>query len=96
MNAELSHADEQRLVNAAVHARTAMTLRFTLGATSLRIEVEDGSAMPAIATSADADAMSGRGLALVDGIATTWGVTETAAGKVVCFELAIDRGDAPT
>lgn len=54
----------------------------------LRVEVYDGSpALPAQRRAAKGD-QNGRGLALVEALATTWGTDLTARGKTVWFEVS--------
>lgn len=54
----------------------------------LRVEVVDhGAGMPA-AQVVPADALSGRGLAIVDAVADRWGIQPTSTGKRVWFELS--------
>jgi anti-sigma regulatory factor (Ser/Thr protein kinase) len=56
---------------------------------SVRVEVTDagGATIPALAETAP-DAERGRGLALVDALATCWGTRRDAPGTVTWFEVA--------
>ncbi len=85
--------------NAVRHAGTAVDLRVEADGEILRVTVGDG--MPGQLPPVDADAMarrpyapSGRGLALVDRIATSWGTTHHKLGKLVWFELRRDDAQA--
>lgn len=74
--------------NAVLHARTPFTvhLRPTLEG-GVRVEIEDGSALPPVLTAASNSAISGRGLDLVASMALRWGSHPVAGGKVVWFEV---------
>jgi hypothetical protein len=56
----------------------------------VRVEVGDVSPVVPIRLSIDPDALSGRGIAIVDSLASQWGVEDLSAeGKTVWFEVAI-------
>ena len=81
------------VTNAIVHAgqghsreQIALTMSITDGL--VRVEVADANPSPPIRIVDGAvDAPSGRGLVIVDTLATTWGVTPTSSGKSVWFEV---------
>jgi anti-sigma regulatory factor (Ser/Thr protein kinase) len=78
------------VTNAVIHARTPSTLRVLVepNVPRVRVEVADG-AREAPAPQAPAPTeTSGRGLMLVDRLATHWEVDTTETGKIVWFELA--------
>ena len=78
------------VTNALVHAGTPMRLRILLAPHGLRVEVSDGSdRMPARRDFGTA-AATGRGLHLVDEVATRWGAYPDGEGKVVWFEIGDD------
>lgn len=89
-------ADDARLItselvsNGVLHARTAMRLTLRSdGVWWLRIEVFDqNSRLPLLAPCPE-DATSGRGLAMVEGIGSRWGVSRELDGKTVWAELAM-------
>jgi anti-sigma regulatory factor (Ser/Thr protein kinase) len=60
---------------------TGLVVRFDAG--SVRVEVADGSPHPPRLRPADPLAPRGRGLRIVDGLATRWGWTDEPPGKVV-------------
>lgn len=62
-----------------------ITVRITSGA--VRVEVRDSSAETPSVGSLVSDNEHGRGLALVDALASTWGVEPTLDGKSVWFEI---------
>jgi anti-sigma regulatory factor (Ser/Thr protein kinase) len=78
------------VTNAIRHAGTAVELLARVNA-SLRVEVTDGRPeLPVRARDAPGFSVSGRGLCLVDELASRWGVLQDGASKTVWFEL--DRG----
>jgi len=77
------------VTNAVRHARDthAIALDLEIGETWLRIEVQDADpCWPRRRTPGRLDE-SGFGLVLVDALADTWGVRDTATGKAVWAEL---------
>lgn len=79
------------VTNAMVHARlpSAVIGLVDLG-DGVRIEVHDTSAdLPRLDPSTDPVEPGGYGLAIVDQMASRWGVDQRAEGKVVWFELTL-------
>ncbi|WP_055493735.1 ATP-binding protein [Streptomyces sp. TP-A0356] len=82
--------------NAVLHGRVPgrdIALRLTHSPGTIRIEIADprGERLPRLPTSPVPDAETGRGLILIDALASRWGVdTEPGPGKRVWAE--IDRG----
>ena len=75
------------VTNAILHAQSDIELNVSLTPDAIRIDVVDHSAeMPAPRTANEEDT-SGRGLGLVEALATAWGVDERPGGKSVWFEL---------
>ena len=76
------------VTNVILHARTDFEVRLAPVGAGVRVEVADGSpTMPAAGTLAPG-ALSGRGLALVQSMATRWGARHDAGGgKTVWFEV---------
>lgn len=87
------------VTNAVRHARDtyAIALDLEIGETWLRIEVQDADpCWPQRRTRGRLDE-SGFGLVLVDALAGTWGVRDTATGKAVWAELdTLDPGEPGT
>ena len=83
------------VTNAVVHAGSDVEVAVRLLGDSLRIEVLDHAPVAQLRPSTPPDeAESGRGLLLVETIATSWGVEAFDGGKVVWFEVARpDRTD---
>ncbi|MFI9216098.1 ATP-binding protein [Streptomyces werraensis] len=79
--------------NAVLHGRVPgrdITLRLTHGPNTLRVEVADarGETVPQLPSSLAPDAETGRGLLLVEALASRWGVdTEPGPGKRVWAEI---------
>lgn len=73
--------------NAIVHARTRFTVHVSTNDERIRIEVSDGSPEPPVRRFSAADAVSGRGLGIVEGYASRWGTAPTAHGKTVWCEI---------
>lgn len=73
--------------NAVVHALSPFQVAVTHAGSTVRIAVADvGEAQPVPGTAA-ADAIGGRGLALVHSLASRWGVDAGGVGKVVWAEF---------
>lgn len=85
------------VTNAVEHARTPLTVTVSLhhgpghvdgAGPVVRIEVADGSTAPPVPQPLDPWATRGRGLQMIDALATRWGHTAVAGGKTVWAELA--------
>jgi anti-sigma regulatory factor (Ser/Thr protein kinase) len=81
--------------NAVLHARTEFTLEISRHQDKLRVCVLDASpAQPALRRYGD-DSTTGRGLRLVESMASTWGVQPMGFGKIIWFEVDLpQRGTA--
>jgi len=77
------------VTNAILHARTPLLLTLESRPGHVRICVEDRSNDQPALRSYDSDAVTGRGLALVEKLASTWGVDTTPAGKAVWCEVPV-------
>lgn len=80
------------VTNAVLHARTDFELVIRLVRGGVRVEVADGSPSAPVVRHYEDEAMTGRGLALVDQLATAWGVDDRSNGKAVWFEIREDLG----
>jgi anti-sigma regulatory factor (Ser/Thr protein kinase) len=85
------------VTNAVVHAGTALELCVSTGPGGVRVEVSDGrpGGLPLPTGSVDEGREGGRGLFLLDRLASTWGSTHTPAGKSLWFDLGPREGAAP-
>jgi anti-sigma regulatory factor (Ser/Thr protein kinase) len=77
------------VTNAILHARTPLRLVIETHPDHVRLGVEDESTGQPEMHHYGPDAVTGRGVALVDHLASSWGVDWTATGKVVWCEIAI-------
>lgn len=80
--------------NAVTHGRVLgrdFELRLAFAPTALRIEVSDarGESEPLLGPPATDEFETGRGLLLVDALATKWGTVARVVGKTVWAELAV-------
>jgi sigma-B regulation protein RsbU (phosphoserine phosphatase) len=92
-------ADEAALLttelatNAVRHAGTAMHVEVSADASGITVRVTDGSrAMLGLQLTTSALSEDGRGLQLVDALATTWGVDYGSHGKSVWFRIDVVAG----
>ena len=77
------------VTNAILHARSPVDLVVRKVKTAVRVEVfDDGNGVPK-PLHPDHEADAGRGLGLVEAVATRWGVHDVDAGKTVWFEIAL-------
>ncbi|MGZ4632789.1 MAG: SpoIIE family protein phosphatase [Actinomycetes bacterium] len=74
--------------NALMYGAPPVTLRVEVKDDLVRIEVADGSHEAPLRGRGGPDAMTGRGLILVEGVSTRWGVIPHEAGKIVWAEVA--------
>ncbi|HEU0130523.1 MAG TPA: ATP-binding protein [Mycobacteriales bacterium] len=75
------------VTNAVLHARTEIELLLHARGTGVRIAVRDRSPATPVVRHYEDEAMTGRGLALVEELAAQWGVDAHEDGKTVWFEL---------
>jgi len=79
------------VTNAVRHSRADVEIQIRRGETSVWIEVEDDDTRPPRLRHASPDDEGGRGLVLVQELASSWGSRSTETGKVVWLRL-----DAPS
>jgi two-component sensor histidine kinase len=84
-NAEL--LTSELVTNAIKHASGDITCRLWAGPDVVRLEVVDSSPAPPVRAERGLQADSGRGLRIVDTLATRWGAAAQEPGKYVWFEL---------
>ncbi len=72
--------------NAVRHAQTPFRVAVDVNPGTIRIEVEDGAGAQKIATEI-ASPNTGRGLRIVEDVATSWGVEHRGEKKAVWIEL---------
>jgi anti-sigma regulatory factor (Ser/Thr protein kinase) len=91
---ELSQLLTEVVTNAVLHAGTTLRVVLEQDGPSgrLRCEVTDGSPVRPRVRRHSAEATTGRGLQLLESVATAWGVEPMANGKTVWFELDGEDG----
>lgn len=75
------------VANAVLHTGTAITVVVRLDDDTARIEVHDGSHQLPMRKHYSSMSGTGRGLMMVDRLASSWGAEPTADGKVVWAEI---------
>lgn len=78
------------LTNAVQHAGGPIGLRLYLTGREIITEITDDSTHPPLARPADLEAENGRGLILVDTLASSWGSRPAENGKTVWFTLSLE------
>jgi anti-sigma regulatory factor (Ser/Thr protein kinase) len=79
------------VTNAVVHGASAPRLTVWTTDRGVRIEVGDASPVPPVPADAGDDADSGRGLAILQARASSWGCRPKRHGKVVWFTVNADQ-----
>lgn len=82
-------------VQAQASAGSEVGVRFAWADGRLRLEVRDASDELPVMNDAKEDEECGRGLVLVDALASGWGVDRDGTGKTVWAELAVGNASAP-
>ncbi|MCA1657509.1 MAG: ATP-binding protein [Actinobacteria bacterium] len=83
------------VTNALLHARSAAELHVRLADGRLRVGVTDATPVTPVRKRYGKEAATGRGLLLIETMASAWGTEPVDGGKVVWFELGGDA-DAGT
>ena len=84
------------VTNALLHTGAPVRLVISLTDNTVRIEAHDESPAEPVKRPHNPDANCGRGMAILDALATEWGTEpEPPNGKVVWFSLQVER-DSPT
>lgn len=76
------------VANAVLHGRAPVVLRLRERSASIRIEVADGSERPPHVQHYGEQALTGRGLAMVEALSLSWGWQQAGEGKVVWCEVS--------
>ncbi|WP_406292980.1 SpoIIE family protein phosphatase [Embleya sp. NBC_00888] len=88
------------VTNALIHAHSEVDLRLRAYRHRIRVEVRDSDPYPPVPTTLlqddarNVEAESGRGLLIVDALATAWGSSPAGRGKTTWFEISV-RADRP-
>jgi anti-sigma regulatory factor (Ser/Thr protein kinase) len=77
------------VTNAVIHARTMITVAIECDDTAVAVAVTDNSSQPPLPDHRDDLHESGRGLLLIDRLATSWGydTSSDSRGKVIWFRI---------
>jgi anti-sigma regulatory factor (Ser/Thr protein kinase) len=75
------------VTNAVLHACTPLQLQIETRSDHVRLCVEDTSERQPELRNYATDAVTGRGLALVEALSSSWGVETTPTGKTVWCEI---------
>jgi anti-sigma regulatory factor (Ser/Thr protein kinase) len=84
---------DELVSNVVRHVGCPVTLRATSEGAMLRIEVSDRSTEPPVLQHPDPYEARGRGILLVDSLATQWGTEIRDDGKTVWFELDVSTAN---
>ncbi|MDI5967673.1 SpoIIE family protein phosphatase [Streptantibioticus silvisoli] len=100
---ELETLMSEVVTNALIHAHSEVDVLLREYPDRLRAEVRDNDPRPPVPAvvlapddSGDGEAESGRGLLIVDALATAWGSSPAGRGKTTWFEMAVpetERGE---
>ena len=83
------------ITNAVRHAPPPLDVRCSRTDTAIRVEVSDSDPTLPRRARPDFDALSGRGLWLLDALAGAWGHYTAGTGKRVWFEVRTDEPPPP-
>ncbi len=78
------------VTNSVIHASTDITLNVVVEGGAVRVGVTDASEGEPVLRDQNEEATTGRGLQLVDRVATEWSVVYAENSKTVHFSLATD------
>ncbi|WP_045880263.1 SpoIIE family protein phosphatase [Pseudofrankia sp. DC12] len=82
------------LTNALLHGAAPVTMRLLTSRAGLRLEVADASPVAPLRGRAGSESLTGRGILILDAVATRWGTTADGGGKVIWVEFAAAAGAA--
>ncbi len=85
--ADAELAATELVTNAQLHGLAPISVRAQWDAPSVRLEVQDSGPRMPVVPAQSTEAMTGRGLALVAAVSSTWGVQPHRVGKTVWAEL---------
>lgn len=74
--------------NAVLHAASPLRLSVYRHADAVRVEVRDDDPTLPKSVTPDPERPGGRGILLVDALATRWGVNSNDRGKTIWFEIS--------
>ncbi len=77
------------VTNAVIHGRSEVRLRVMVSEETVRVEVGDDNSRHPVALRSEESALDGRGMTIVEMLASAWGVQDGAFGKIVWFEVSV-------
>ena len=77
------------VTNVVMHARTEFVVTVAVDGDVVHLSVQDRNSRLPVRPTTPVDATSGRGLAMVDALARTWGVDTHEDGKTVWCEVPV-------
>jgi len=86
--AEASLLTGEVVSNVVCHARTEARVRVIVRSDRLEVEVSDSGDAAAAVVPVQPTTHGGRGLRIVETLATSWGVRRRSGGKTVWFQLS--------
>lgn len=75
------------VTNAVIHGRSEVRLWVMASEETVRVEVGDDNSRHPVALRSEEGALDGRGMSIVEMLASAWGVQDGAFGKIVWFEV---------
>ena len=81
----------EMVTNAVLHAKTTVILEVEVDGERVGVAVTDRSDRPLQPRRPSSDAVTGRGLTILDELAPGWSVEHHDRGKTVRFSLVVDR-----
>jgi anti-sigma regulatory factor (Ser/Thr protein kinase) len=91
-NGDIELLTSELVGNAVRHASSPFTVIVRYDGDAIRVEVGDGSAALPRRLQPGPEATGGRGIQIVDDVASQWGVVSTRDGKRVWFEIHVTGG----
>jgi hypothetical protein len=77
------------VANVVTHVGSPMTLRIQRNSSTMRVELQDPSTAMPVVRHPDSAEEHGRGVLLIDELASAWGVEPRTDGKTVWFEIDV-------
>lgn len=75
------------VTNAILHGRSDARLEIVAPPDKVHVEVGDDNSRHPARAAADAGALDGRGMAIVEALAAAWGICDAPFGKIVWFDV---------
>lgn len=74
--------------NALIHAQSPFSVSITRTAGGAKVAVRDASSVVPRLVSSNAQSLSGRGIAMIEALSSSWGIRDETDGKTVWVELS--------